>query len=89
MKKYGSVRAYGSAVALSKNLCDIEPYRNEHYISVRSALALLRQQYNEFQYQKIYNYYIHPQWDNMGSSAVYQNPLRRLRRRCHHRNDRR
>ena len=54
---------------------DIEPYYRwrEHYISSEDPLSpFYEQQNNEFQYtQKIYNYYIHPQWDNMGSSTLF------------------
>jgi hypothetical protein len=54
---------------------DIEPYYKwrDHYIaSEDSKSPFYGQTYNEFQYtQKIYNYFIHPQWDAMGSNTLY------------------
>ncbi len=54
---------------------DIEPhYRwRERYIASEDERSpLYGQQYSEFQFsQKIYNYYIHPQWDSMGSPTLY------------------
>ncbi len=54
---------------------DIEPYfkwRDQYISSEDDKSPLYGRQYNEFQYtQKIYNYFIHPQWDNMGSPTLY------------------
>ncbi len=54
---------------------DIEPHFNwrDHYTSAEDERSpFFGRQYSEFQFsQKIYNYYIHPQWDNFGSSTLY------------------
>lgn len=54
---------------------DIEPYYNwrEHYVSSEDPLSPFYDAvYNEFAYtEKIYNYFIHPQWDNMGSPTLF------------------
>lgn len=54
---------------------DIEPYykwRGKYIASDDSKSPFYGRQYDEFNYsQKIYNYYIHPQWDNFGSSTLY------------------
>mgnify|MGYP000321357517 CR=1 FL=1 len=53
----------------------IEPHFNwrAKYIADKDNKSpFYGRQYNEFQYtQKIYNYYIHPQWDNFGSPTLY------------------
>ena len=53
----------------------IEPFYNwRHiYISEEDQLSpFYKAQYNEFGYDKtIYNYYIHPQWDEFGSNTLY------------------
>lgn len=54
---------------------DIEPHYNwrDRYIASEDKQSpFYGRQYNEFQFtQKIYNYYIHPQWDNFGSPTLY------------------
>lgn len=54
---------------------DIEPhYRwRELYVAAEDDRSpFYGRQYSEFQYsQKVYNYYIHPQWDSIGSSTLY------------------
>jgi hypothetical protein len=54
---------------------DIEPHYlwRDEYIGEEDARSpFFGRQYDEFQYsQKIYNYYIHPQWDGFGSSTLY------------------
>lgn len=54
---------------------DIEPYFNwrDYYIASEDKLSpFYGAQYSEFEFkQRIYNYYIHPQWDNFGSSTLY------------------
>jgi hypothetical protein len=54
---------------------DIEPFYNWHYLynSQDDPLSPFADvEYNEFAYDKtIYNYYIHPQWDEIGSSTLY------------------
>ena len=54
---------------------NIEPHFawRDHYISAEDERSpFFGRQYSEFQFsQKIYNYYIHPQWDNFGSSTLY------------------
>ncbi len=54
---------------------DIEPYY--HWIGLYSSSEdrespLYGKTYSEFTYSnRIYNYYIHPQWDEFGSSTLY------------------
>jgi hypothetical protein len=54
---------------------DIEPYSNWRHIYVaeedeRSPFRGRR--YSEFEFtQTVYNYFIHPQWDDFGSSTLY------------------
>ena len=54
---------------------DLEPYFKwrDHYNSARDKRSpFYGRQYSEFEYsQKIYNYYIHPQWDGFGSATLY------------------
>ncbi len=54
---------------------EIEPHYNwrDDYIAAEDQRSpFYGRAYNEFQYtQKIYNYYIHPQWDQFGSSTLY------------------
>ena len=57
----------------------IEPFYGwrDFYISANdSASPFYNTQYNEFSYtNKIYNYYIHPQWDEFGSPTLYTKVL--------------
>ena len=54
---------------------EIEPYFNwrDYYIAAEDKLSpFYGRQYSEFEFtHKIYNYYIHPQWDFFGSSTLY------------------
>lgn len=54
---------------------DIEPYyhwRDWYIASEDERSPFFGRQYSEFEYtNKIYNYYIHPQWDDFGSSTLY------------------
>ena len=54
---------------------DIEPYYKwrDHYTSESDDRSpFYGRVYNEFQYtQKVYNYFIHPQWDDFGSQTLY------------------
>ncbi|MEQ1553004.1 MAG: hypothetical protein ABL929_02430 [Ferruginibacter sp.] len=54
---------------------DIEPYYNWRHIYVAAEDAkspLYKRQYNEFEYTNtVYNYFIHPQWDEFGSNILY------------------
>jgi hypothetical protein len=54
---------------------NIEPYyrwRDDYVASEDESSPFYGREYSEFEYsQTIYNYYIHPQWDNMGSSTLY------------------
>jgi hypothetical protein len=56
-------------------LHDIEPYYNwrDYYIASEDKLSpFYGRHYSEFHFtDKIYNHYIHPQWDNFGSSTLY------------------
>ncbi len=58
---------------------DIEPYYSwRHlYISAEDELSpFYGREYSEFEYSNtIYNYYIHPQWDEFGSSTLYMKLL--------------
>jgi hypothetical protein len=54
---------------------EIEPYYNwrDYYIAAEDKLSpFYGRRYSEFHFtHKIYNYYIHPQWDDFGSSTLY------------------
>jgi hypothetical protein len=54
---------------------DIQPHfrwRDKYESSRDPKSPFAGRQYSEFQYsQKIYNYFIHPQWDNFGSPTLY------------------
>lgn len=54
---------------------DIEPYYNwrDYYIAAEDEKSpLFGREYSEFQYHtKIYNYFIHPQWDDIGSPTLF------------------
>lgn len=54
---------------------DIEPYDNWRYIYISEEderSPFYGRQYSEFEFsQTVYNYYIHPQWDEFGSSTLY------------------
>lgn len=54
---------------------DIEPYYRwrDYYVSEEDENSpFFEQEYSEFTYtKKIYNYYIHPQWDDFGSNTLY------------------
>jgi hypothetical protein len=58
---------------------DIEPYFNWRHLYTSDADRLspfYGVEYNEFEYtQTLYNYYIHPQWDNFGSRTLYMKIL--------------
>jgi len=58
---------------------DIEPYYKwrEYYVAADDKLSpFYGRAYDEFRYsQKIYNYYIHPQWDDFGSQTLYMKIL--------------
>lgn len=54
---------------------DIEPYyrwQDEYIASEDERSPFFGQVYSEFTFtKKIYNYFIHPQWDEMGSKTLY------------------
>ncbi len=54
---------------------DIEPYHRwrDYYTASEDERSLYYgKEYSEFYFdKKIYNYYIHPQWDEFGSSTLY------------------
>ncbi|MEL7221656.1 MAG: hypothetical protein AAGJ93_10075 [Bacteroidota bacterium] len=54
---------------------DIEPYfawRNLYQAAKDEHSPFFGRTYSEFEFsQTIYNYYIHPQWDNFGSATLY------------------
>lgn len=53
----------------------LEPFYNwrDHYTSEDDpGSPFFEQEYSEFEYStKIYGYYIHPQWDSIGSSTLF------------------
>ena len=59
---------------------DIEPYyqwRIDYIASEDARSPFYGRIYNEFQFtQKVYNYYIHPQWDAFGSPTLYMKILK-------------
>jgi len=54
---------------------EIEPYYRwrDYYIAAEDERSpFFKREYDEFQYsQKIYNYFLHPQWDTIGSPTLY------------------
>jgi len=54
---------------------NIEPYYNWRHIYVSEEderSPFYRRQYSEFEFTAaVYNYYIHPQWDDFGSRTLY------------------
>jgi len=54
---------------------DIEPYYNWRHLYTAEddpASPFFGRTYNEFEFtQVVYNYYIHPQWDDFGSRTLY------------------
>lgn len=58
---------------------DIEPYfkwRTYYDSSVDKKSPFYSREYSEFTFSnKVYNYYIHPQWDHFGSSTLYAKSL--------------
>lgn len=54
---------------------DIEPFYRwrDNYVAANDPQSpFYGRQYSEFTYhQKVYNYFIHPQWDAFGSSTLY------------------
>ncbi|MBX2870908.1 MAG: hypothetical protein KTR30_02380 [Saprospiraceae bacterium] len=54
---------------------DIEPYfqwRDRYVAAEDPDSPFFGRVYNEFQFtQKVYNYFIHPQWDAFGSATLY------------------
>ena len=58
---------------------DIEPFykwRDKYIASEDKDSPFYGRQYSEFAFtKKIYNYFIHPQWDEFGSSTIYMKIL--------------
>jgi hypothetical protein len=58
---------------------DIEPFYNWRHIYISEEderSPFFGREYSEFQFsQTIYNYYIHPQWDDFGSRTLYMKVL--------------
>jgi len=54
---------------------DLEPFYNWRHLYVASEDELspfYEREYSEFEYSsRIYNFFIHPQWDDMGSETLY------------------
>ena len=64
---------------------DIEPYYNwsGYYVAAEDPYSpFFEREYSEFEFtSKIYNYYIHPQWDSFGSQTLFMKVLY-----CHYEN---
>lgn len=58
---------------------DIEPYYNWRHLYMAEEdeqSPFYQREYSEFEYsQTLYNYYIHPQWDDFGSRTLYMKIL--------------
>ena len=58
---------------------DIEPYYNwrGYYVASEDPYSpFFEREYSEFEFSsKIYNYYIHPQWDGFGSQTLFMKVL--------------
>ena len=58
---------------------DIEPYYNwrGYYVASEDPYSpFFEREYSEFEFtSKIYNYYIHPQWDSFGSQTLFMKIL--------------
>ena len=58
---------------------DIEPFFNWRHLYAAeedSRSPFFEREYSEFEYsQTVYNYYIHPQWDDFGSRTLYMKIL--------------
>lgn len=58
---------------------DLEPYYNWRHIYVSEEderSPFYGREYSEFEFsQTVYNYYIHPQWDEFGSRTLYMKVL--------------
>jgi hypothetical protein len=58
---------------------DIEPFYNWRHIYTSEEderSPFYQRQYSEFEFsQTVYNYYIHPQWDEFGSRTLYMKVL--------------
>ncbi len=58
---------------------DIEPYFNWRHLYTSEDdkfSPFFKRSYSEFEYsQTVYNYYIHPQWDEFGSRTLYMKVL--------------
>jgi hypothetical protein len=56
-------------------LHELEPYFNWRHLYIGEEdpkSPFFGKEYSEFQYtQTVYNYYIHPQWDDFGSQTLY------------------
>lgn len=54
---------------------EIEPFyrwRDQYIASEDNRSPFYRRKYNEFGYtHRLYNFYLHPQWDEFGSSTLY------------------
>ncbi len=54
---------------------DLEPHyqwRNQYIAAEDPRSPFFGREYSEFEYtMTVYNYYIHPQWDDFGSSTLY------------------
>lgn len=63
----------------SSSMQDIEPYYSWRHLYIADEDDLspfYGREYNEFEYTNtVYNYYIHPQWDDFGSSTLYMKVL--------------
>ncbi|MDX1939800.1 MAG: hypothetical protein SFU99_04565 [Saprospiraceae bacterium] len=82
MEKLRQNKALGSSVFHSiikkqfeRNMHDIEPFHRwrDYYVASEDEFSpFFGRQHDDFYYNnKVYNYYIHPQWDDFGSDTLY------------------
>ena len=66
-------------IILKNYLQDIEPYFNWRHLYAAEEDSLspfYRREYSEFEFSNtVYNFYIHPQWDDFGSRTLYMKIL--------------
>jgi hypothetical protein len=68
-------RLYKNSPLGGGGMHNIEPYYNWRHIYVSEEdqrSPFFQREYSEFEFsQTVYNYYIHPQWDEFGSRTLY------------------
>lgn len=70
-----SVKPLRPTKEVNCSMHDIEPYYSWRHLYIASEddkSPFYNRSYSEFEYDKqIYNYYIHPQWDDIGSETLF------------------